>query len=208
MISLSLEVCGALYLGLSVTNLWVGGPAGSVVASRLARQIPNIEVLLLEGGGTNSDLVHRSPEVRYALPFTQPELNWLYKSTPQAQLNERIIACHRGRGLGGSSAINFSGWLLGDKEDFNEWAERVDDLVWKWDGNNGVKERFRKIEKLDYEGNEARDKFLDKEALSLHSREGMVGLSQGQHWPEHATILFKAAKEFGVSLFILFETST
>lgn len=185
---------------MNVTNHLTGGTSGAVVASRLANQSPNIEVLLLEGGGDNSDVSHRSPETRFLLPFVQPDLNWPYKSTPQHHLNNRVISCTRGRGLGGSSAINFACWLVGHKEDFNEWAERVDDPTWKWEGENGVEKRFRKIENLQYEGDETRNKYLDEKALNFHSNEGKVNLSYGQQLAEHDKIIFEAAKEFRVGL--------
>lgn len=136
--------------------------------------------------------------MRWLAAFVQPELNWSYKSIPQAQLDGREIACARGRGLGGSSAINFAAWLIGDREDFNEWAEKVDDPAWKWDGPGGVKQRFRKIENLNFEGNENQLSYLNKDAQNQHSKQGKVNLSYAQE-SQIATETFKAAKELGVS---------
>ncbi len=52
-----------------------------------------------------------------------------------------------GKSLDGSTAINFSCWIIGADEDFDEdfdeWARKVDDDSWLW---RNVKERFKKVE--------------------------------------------------------------
>lgn len=148
----------------------------------------------------NDDPALRSPEQRWSVALTEPLLNWGYKSTPQNQLLGQEIPCARGRGLGGCSAINFSCWLLGHKEDFNEWANQVGDPCWKWEGEGGVKERFRRIENVHCEVNdEQARKYLDMEAQSLHSKNGAVDLSYDQIWTDLERTTFEAAEHLGVS---------
>jgi len=127
-----------------------------------------------------------------------PSVNYGYVSTPQAHLDNRKIACPRGRGLGGSSAINFSCWLVGHKEDFNQWAALTGDDCWKWEGESGVKERFKKIENLHTESDLQRPHLFDQEALAAHSRIGKVDLSYNQVWLEAEALSYQAAKEWGV----------
>jgi len=55
----------------------------------------------------------------------------------------------RGKGLGGSSLINFGVYLYGSGEDYNRWAELVDDDSWRWEN---VQRAFRAIEHYDVEG--------------------------------------------------------
>jgi choline dehydrogenase-like flavoprotein len=62
---------------------------------------------------------------------------------PQKQLKSQEIDYSRGKGLGGSTAINFSCWVIGPSDDFDEWAEKVGDDAWSW---KNVKQRFGKIE--------------------------------------------------------------
>ena len=62
---------------------------------------------------------------------------------PQKQLKNQEIDYSRGKGLGGSTAINFSCWVIGPSDDFDEWAEKVGDDAWSW---KNVKQRFGKIE--------------------------------------------------------------
>ena len=132
-----------------------------------------------------------------------PELNYGYQSIPQPQLNNRQIQCPRGRGLGGSSAINFCAWLIGHREDFNQWAEVVGDDAWRWEGQLGVKERFKKIEALHTNLNNEQATIVSKEAVEEHSKSGMVDVSYNEVWPELEWLSFKAAKEFGASLHTL-----
>jgi choline dehydrogenase-like flavoprotein len=54
-------------------------------------------------------------------------MNWGYKTLPQTHLKGQQIDYSRGKGLGGSTAINFSCWVIGADEDFNEWARKVGD---------------------------------------------------------------------------------
>lgn len=154
-------------------------------------------MLLLEAGGSNKDESLRHPDLRFGA-FMNPALNWGYKSTPQPQLNDREIGCPCGRGLGGSSAINFCCWLIGHREDFNKWADLVGDDSWKWEGQRGVKQRFRKIEALHTNLDDQQAKIVSKEAIEQHSKNGLVDLSYNQIWPELEWLSFKAATEFGV----------
>ncbi|TVY82721.1 Alcohol dehydrogenase [acceptor] [Lachnellula suecica] len=178
-----------------------GGTSGCVVARRLADSRSGPKVLLLEGGGPNNSPDLLLPAQRSTLVFTNPELNWGYKSIPQSQLNDREILCPRGRGLGGSSAVNFSCWLVGDKEDFNEWAELVDDPCWRWDGEVGVKKRFRKIENVHNELTDEQAKYISREALDEHSHEGNVDLSYPKIWGQLEAWSIDAGKEYGQSEF-------
>jgi choline dehydrogenase-like flavoprotein len=154
---------------------------------------------LLEGGGPNDNLALRSPELRASLAFIEPAVNWGYISVPQHQLSGQEIPCARGKGLGGSSAISFSCWLLGDKEDFNEWADVTGDVCWKWEGEGGVMERLRKIEHVHFTPNPRQAEYVSQEALDQHSKTGAVDVSYDQHWHELEFLTFEAGKELGVS---------
>jgi choline dehydrogenase-like flavoprotein len=129
--------------------------------------------------------------------MTEPSVIWGYKSTPQHQLNGQVFDCHRGRGLGQSSAINFGNWPVGDKEDYSKWAETVGDPDWKWEGERGVRQ-LRKIERQHVNLTEQHARYLDRKSLETNSKYGMVDLTFDQEWPEVGTLTFEAAKEWGV----------
>ncbi|KAK5638521.1 hypothetical protein RI129_012816 [Pyrocoelia pectoralis] len=97
------------------------GAAGLVVANRLTSN-EDITVLLLEAGGEptlSSDI----PLLAAALQFTR--LNWGYFMEKQENLCQGLVdermPWPRGRGLGGSSLINFMLMIRGNKHDYVRW---------------------------------------------------------------------------------------
>lgn len=72
-------------------------------------------MLVIEAGSDRSDTSYRNPSQRYMLPFTNPELDYGYSTLPQAGLADRVIPYPRGKGLGGSTLINFMRLLFDDR---------------------------------------------------------------------------------------------
>ncbi len=56
------------------------------------------------------------------LAFQTPLTNWLYETVPQPGLNGRRGYQPRGKGLGGSSAINAMAYIRGHAWDYDNWA--------------------------------------------------------------------------------------
>jgi choline dehydrogenase-like flavoprotein len=94
------------------------GSAGCVVASRLSED-PDVTVLVLEAGGNGLLGLVRDPQRWPALAGT--ERDWVYETTVQAGTGH-AHAIPRGRGLGGSHAINAMAFLRGHRTDFDSWA--------------------------------------------------------------------------------------
>ena len=105
------------------------GSAGCLLAHRLAEDA-STRVLLLEAGGARLD--------RYVdIPAAWPKLlrgrhDWRFFTEPQKDLLGRAIFIPRGKGLGGSSAINVQIYLRGDRADFDAWA-RLGNVGWGYD---------------------------------------------------------------------------
>lgn len=97
----------------------------------------------MEAGGQNKDVSYLVPADRFVLAFKEAHLNWGYKTVPQKHLKGQEIDYSRGKGLGGSTAINFSCWVIGPSDDYDEWAEKVGDQAWSW---REVKKRLGRIE--------------------------------------------------------------
>lgn len=74
---------------------------------------------VLEAGGRNTGYRTRIPGF---IPFQTPKTNWQYETVPQAGLNGRRGYQPRGRGLGGSSAINAMLYVRGNRWDYDNWA--------------------------------------------------------------------------------------
>lgn len=142
-------------------TLHSAGPSGCAVATRLAKSPSKPSVLLVEAGGDNKDAAYLVPGDRFNLAFSLPHLNWGYKTAPQTHLKGQEIDYSRGKGLGGSTAINFSCWLIGADEDYDEWARKLGDDAWNW---KSVKERFKKIENYHVEIPKEHQKFISPKA--------------------------------------------
>lgn len=100
---------------------------------------------MLDAGGTNSDSSNQQFGERHWTLKNAAGYNWGYKTVPQENLAEREIDCSRGKGLGGSTAINFCVWTRGSKDDYERWAELTGCDDWKWEN---VLERFKKVRDL------------------------------------------------------------
>jgi choline dehydrogenase-like flavoprotein len=105
-----------------------GGSGGSAAAGRLSED-GRTSVALLEAGGRNTGIKTRMPGM---LPFQGPATNWAFETVPQRGLNGRRGYQPRGRGLGGSSAINAMLYVRGHHRDYDEWRD-LGCPGWGWD---------------------------------------------------------------------------
>ena len=103
------------------------GSAGNVLATRLTEDA-DIKVLLLEAGRPDHRLDFRTQmPAALAMPLQGTTYNWGYKTDPEPYMNNRIMDCGRGKGLGGSSLINGMCYIRGNALDFDDWA-KIDGL--------------------------------------------------------------------------------
>lgn len=99
-------------------------------------------MLLLEAGSNNADRNLRVDGQRW-LTFQNKEMNWGYKTTAQTHCNDREIDYSRGKGIGGSSAINFGVYTIGARDDYDEWARIVGDDAFRWER---MQSRYKSLE--------------------------------------------------------------
>ncbi|MBV7258413.1 GMC family oxidoreductase [Erythrobacter crassostreae] len=105
-----------------------GGSGGSAVAGRLAVDGTR-RVCLIEAGGRNDNVIIKTPGF---MPFIRNSSNYKFDTVPQKGLNGRIGYQPRGKGLGGSSAINAMVYIRGNKWDYDNWADMGCD-GWSYD---------------------------------------------------------------------------
>lgn len=104
-----------------------GGSGGAAAAGRLSEN-GRYTVAVLEAGGRNDGLKIRVPGL---LALQNPPSNWAYETVPQPGLNGRRGYQPRGKGLGGSSAINAMAYIRGNPWDYDHWAALGCD-GWAW----------------------------------------------------------------------------
>ncbi|TFK49007.1 alcohol oxidase [Heliocybe sulcata] len=107
-----------------------GGTSGLVVAARLAED-SNVTVGVIEAGGYHE----QDPEINIpgmrGLALGNPKFDWNFESLPQKGLDGRVVPQSRGKGLGGSSAVNF---LLSARPGSEELdaIEALGNPGWNW----------------------------------------------------------------------------
>jgi choline dehydrogenase-like flavoprotein len=102
------------------------GSAGCVLANRLSED-PNVRVLLLEAGGRG---VH--PNISIPAAFAKQfktKLDWDLATEPERCCDGRSLYIPRGKGLGGSSAMNAMLYVRGRPLDYDLWNVPG----WTWD---------------------------------------------------------------------------
>ena len=96
------------------------GSAGCAVAARLSEDAA-CRVLLVEAGGADISRPALQSPVLWPSIFGT-DVDWAYRTTPQARASGRIIDWPRGKVIGGSSSINAMIWVWGAAVDFDQWA--------------------------------------------------------------------------------------
>ncbi|MCB1174726.1 MAG: choline dehydrogenase [Leptospiraceae bacterium] len=96
------------------------GSAGSVLAARLSED-PDVQVLVLEAGGSDSHIFSRMPAA-FSEPLKGKGLNWAYYTVPDPYMDNRRMYCPRGKILGGSGSVNGMVYIRGNARDYDRWA--------------------------------------------------------------------------------------
>ncbi len=146
-----------------------GGSAGSAAAGRLAED-GRRRVCVLEAGGTNDTIRVKTPGF---MPFIPEASNWRFDTVPQHGLDGRIGYQPRGRGLGGSSAINAMVYIRGNHFDYDQW-EQLGCAGWS---HADVLPYFRRAEHNERGGD------------AWHGEAGPLNVMD-QHWPNPASTKF------------------
>jgi len=110
--------------------------------TRLANTPKRPPFFLVETGGKGLPTERRQPYQRYQNAFALPDLEYGYTTVPQQGLDRRQLTYQRGKGLGGSSMINFMVYTRGPAADWDRWADLVGDQDWSWEK---TKQRFCQV---------------------------------------------------------------
>ena len=108
------------------------GSGGASLAARLADACPDATIALIEAGAhTDRNLLVNMPVGIAALVPFKLGTNYGYETVPQPGLGGRRGYQPRGRGMGGSSAINAMIYTRGHPLDYDEWAQ-LGCTGWGW----------------------------------------------------------------------------
>jgi choline dehydrogenase len=160
------------------------GSSGAVVARRLAEN-PDVSVLLVEAGGTDS-----APEVEMAAAWPQnlgSVRDWGFTALPNPHLNGRAIPMSMGKVLGGGSSINVMLWARGHKSDWDYFAAEADDTAWSY---QSVLSIYREIENWQGTPDSAR-----------RGQNGLLYITPPIEPNPVATAMLAAAGELGIPIF-------
>ncbi|KAJ5433563.1 uncharacterized protein N7458_012719 [Penicillium daleae] len=170
------------------------GSAGCAIAASLAKSAKRPNVLLLEAGGRNDDKSLRLSGKR-CITFQEPNMNWGYKTTPQEHCNGRELLFHRGKGLGGSTAINYGLYTVGARDDYDQWAAEVGNDTFDW---TNMLPRFKALET--FSGEIARpehQKYVAPQAAD-HGDKGALRVGYVKEWEVDLSPILDAFKEAGL----------
>ena len=135
-------------------------------------------MLLLEAGSSNDDRNLRVDGKRW-LTFQNKHMNWGYKTAPQSHCNGRELDYSRGKGVGGSSAINFAVYSVGARGDYDEWARIVGDDAFQW---TRIQERFKNLETFHGDLPAGIDKKYANPKPSDHGSSGLLHVGFSSEW--------------------------
>ncbi|MDF1669814.1 MAG: choline dehydrogenase [Roseovarius sp.] len=121
------------------------GSAGCAMAYRLSEA--GQSVLVIEHGGTDAGPFIQMPGA-LSYPMNMKMYDWGYTSEPEPHLNNRSLACPRGKVIGGSSSINGMVYVRGHAHDFDHWRDQGAD---GW-GYSDVLPYYKRMENWDDAG--------------------------------------------------------
>ncbi|NNH30432.1 alanine-phosphoribitol ligase [Rhizobium sp. SEMIA 4085] len=157
-----------------------GGPAGCVLANRLSED-PNVQVLLLEAGGSDWSPLFHMP-AGFA-KMTKGVASWGWETVPQRHMKGRVLRYTQAKVIGGGSSINAQLYTRGNAADYDLWASEEGCDGWDY---RSVLPYFKRAED--------NQRFAD----DYHSYGGPLGVSMPVSALPICAAYIRAGQELGI----------
>ncbi|KAJ7145705.1 GMC oxidoreductase [Mycena epipterygia] len=107
-----------------------GGTAGLALASRLSED-PSVTVVVIEAGEANIGDPNILVPAQFGRTFKNSKYDWAFMTEKQKFSNNNEFMWSRGKGLGGSSGLNFYAWIKPPATDIDA-IEKLGNPGWNW----------------------------------------------------------------------------
>lgn len=156
-----------------------------MLASRLSEN-PDHKVLLIEAG--KQEIFPNDIPI-FAAYLQSSSYNWNYVTEPQEGaclgMEDQRCAFPRGKGVGGSSLINYMIYNRGNKYDFDQWA-KMGNKGWSYDE---ILPYFKKSENNNLNG---------LENSTYHGKGGPMNTEYAKHRTKYSKAFMQAQKYLGI----------
>ncbi|EKM59948.1 uncharacterized protein PHACADRAFT_206165 [Phanerochaete carnosa HHB-10118-sp] len=170
-----------------------GGTAGLALAARLSED-PSKTACVLEAGDPNINDPAILTPASYGSHFGNKQYDWNFATAKQTFCSDRVFPWSRGRGLGGSSSINFKNWSKPPADEIDDW-ERLGNPGWNW-------KNFQKYVQRAERFVEPAAELREKANIPLHEGDlgtkGTLPISFPRTFSEVETFLMQTTKNAGI----------
>ncbi|XP_018571566.1 glucose dehydrogenase [FAD, quinone]-like [Anoplophora glabripennis] len=165
------------------------GTAGCVLTGRLS-EISDWKILTIEGGDEEPDITS-VPSLLFMLQQSSVDWNLQTQPQPTACRSRPGGTCRwpRGRGMGGSSAINYMIYLRGGPRDYDEWEQRFGNEGW---GYEDVLPYFKKSE---------HNRNIEEVGTEYHGTDGPMNIEHFPTQDRNMFALLDGMRDMGIELF-------
>ncbi|VDB94081.1 unnamed protein product [Peniophora sp. CBMAI 1063] len=170
-----------------------GGTAGLVLAARLTENA-NVTVGIIEAGGDHSDAPPIKVPGMVGQAFGNEDLDWNFKTVPQVGAKNRVIACPRGKGVGGSSAINYMVYTRANSTEYDA-IEALGNDGWNW---SSFLQYMKKAETFSGPSVDAKERYRLEGNDDVHGFDGPLKISYSTWFNQLHAQFIDALVDLGV----------
>ncbi|TBU53003.1 GMC oxidoreductase [Dichomitus squalens] len=173
-----------------------GGTSGLALAARLSEN-EDITIAVLEAGE------HHAPAPEIDIPgyigraLGNPKYDWSFTCVPQPNANNRTVRQPRGKGLGGTSLINFTGMFRPSKAEVDALESVLEIEGWNWDTMLHYMKKSETLQPTKLSHADA-IKFAADPDPKNHGTNGPIKKSFGPTFYELHAALYDSVQTFGV----------